>query len=405
MGYFKITFPYLLFTAMIALVIWSNVRDRSPAPTDYAASIDIMASLEGNSLAPTGSADPSVCQHCGMGIFDNGTISDENGTGTLKFCCKGCKKAYLNDRLERLASKDSNRQVDPVCHMEINPTWGISHDYEGVRFFFCTEMCRNAFAADPLTFIAERCMVCKKPVIPAMSLPATYLGQTYHLCSDTHRQEFLNDPAKLFMHRMWGIPAWLYYISIGLVLILSFFMFEGFSFLKNRRGYKPYSSPSGNQPLARINLLQLSLVRRILLSRRCRFGAQLLTVAAFLLIIATGLFGNQNPALNVAPILTWTIWWCGLIVLIMGVITALIGYVLRFERSIIIALMLTVMFGNAGNFGLSLNLFAFGEEALVYASVYFVTSAILVYTVGIVLASWGKIQPESFNAGWSLKYL
>ena len=44
----------------------------------------------------------------------------------------------------------------------------------------------------------------------------------------------------------------------------------------------------------------------------------------------------------------------------------------------------------AGNFGLSLNLFAFGEEALVYASVYFVTSAILVYTVGIVLASWGK---------------
>lgn len=82
--------------------------------------------------------------------------------------------------------------------------------------------------------------------------------------------------------------------------------------------------------------------------------------------------------------------FAALIVLIMGVITALIGFVLRFERSIIIALMLTVMFGNAGNFGLSLNLFAFGEEALVYASVYFVTSAILVYTVGIVLASWGK---------------
>jgi predicted permease len=82
--------------------------------------------------------------------------------------------------------------------------------------------------------------------------------------------------------------------------------------------------------------------------------------------------------------------FAALIVLIMGVITALIGFVLRFERSIIIALMLTVMFGNAGNFGLSLNLFAFGEEALVYASVYFVTSAILVYTLGIVLASWGK---------------
>ena len=48
--------------------------------------------------------------------------------------------------------------------------------------------------------------------------------------------------------------------------------------------------------------------------------------------------------------------FAALIILIMGAITALIGYVLRFERSIIIALMLTVMFGNVGNFGLSLNL-------------------------------------------------
>ena len=84
-----------------------------------------------------------------------------------------------------------------------------------------------------------------------------------------------------------------------------------------------------------------------------------------------------------------------IIILSMGAIAALIGYVLRFERSIIIAMILTVMFGNVGNFGLSLNLFAFGETALVYASVYFITSIILVYTVGIVLASWGKSNLRS----------
>jgi predicted permease len=77
-------------------------------------------------------------------------------------------------------------------------------------------------------------------------------------------------------------------------------------------------------------------------------------------------------------------------ILIMGVITALIAYALRFERRIMVALLLTVMFGNVGNFGLSLNLFAFGESALSYASIYFVTSATLVYTLGVVLASWGK---------------
>ncbi len=77
-------------------------------------------------------------------------------------------------------------------------------------------------------------------------------------------------------------------------------------------------------------------------------------------------------------------------ILLMGVITGLIAYALRFKRSIMVALLLIVMFGNVGNFGLSLNLFAFGESALAYASIYFVTSASLVYTLGVVLASWGK---------------
>jgi predicted permease len=77
-------------------------------------------------------------------------------------------------------------------------------------------------------------------------------------------------------------------------------------------------------------------------------------------------------------------------VLIMGVITGIIAFVLKLKRSMMVALLLTVMFGNAGNFGLSLNLFAFGEDAVAYAAIFFSTSAILVYTLGVVLASWGK---------------
>ena len=76
-------------------------------------------------------------------------------------------------------------------------------------------------------------------------------------------------------------------------------------------------------------------------------------------------------------------------IVLMGLITVLIARLLRFERSIMVALLITVMFANAGNFGLSLNLFAFGEQAVAHASIYFVTSAFLVYTLGVVLASWG----------------
>lgn len=83
----------------------------------------------------------------------------------------------------------------------------------------------------------------------------------------------------------------------------------------------------------------------------------------------------------------------------MGLITALIARFLGFERSFMMALLITVMFANAGNFGLSLTLFAFGENAVAHASIYFVTSAFLVYTVGVVLASWGHSDLKTALVG------
>src|SRR5205085_8602945 len=43
-----------------------------------------------------------------------------------------------------------------------------------------------------------------------------------------------------------------------------------------------------------------------------------------------------------------------------------------------------------GNYGLPLVRFAFGAEALSHAAVYFVTSSVLVYTVGVLLAASGR---------------
>ena len=76
-------------------------------------------------------------------------------------------------------------------------------------------------------------------------------------------------------------------------------------------------------------------------------------------------------------------------VLTLGALTGLIGWMLRLERRILVAVLITTMFGNAGNYGLSLNLFAFGETALAHASLFFVTTSILVYTVGVVIVSLG----------------
>lgn len=76
--------------------------------------------------------------------------------------------------------------------------------------------------------------------------------------------------------------------------------------------------------------------------------------------------------------------------LAVGMLAWLLGRLLRLERRMLVAVVMGAMFGNSGNFGLSMNMFAFGETALAHASVYFVTSAMLTYTVGVVLASLGK---------------
>jgi len=73
-----------------------------------------------------------------------------------------------------------------------------------------------------------------------------------------------------------------------------------------------------------------------------------------------------------------------------GLLTLLIGGVLRFGRKMMAAVMITAIFMNAGNYGLPLTSFAFGDQALAFASVFFVISALLTNTVGIVIASSGS---------------
>ena len=77
-------------------------------------------------------------------------------------------------------------------------------------------------------------------------------------------------------------------------------------------------------------------------------------------------------------------------VLGIGLITRLVMLPLRLDRATVSACTIVVMFANGGNYGLPLTLFAFGQEALAHATIYFVVSVILTYTVGIFLASSGR---------------
>lgn len=96
---------------------------------------------------------------------------------------------------------------------------------------------------------------------------------------------------------------------------------------------------------------------------------------------------TQNQ-LNNHAIVQMTAYAFGFTALI-GILTWVIGRAVKLERSFLTAILLTTMFTNAGNFGLSLNSFAFGDDVLAFASLYFVSSATMIYTLGVVIASMG----------------
>lgn len=87
------------------------------------------------------------------------------------------------------------------------------------------------------------------------------------------------------------------------------------------------------------------------------------------------------------------------IVTVMGLITLLLGSILKLERHVLTAVLITTMFANTGNYGLPLVSFAFGGEALSYAGIYFVTTTFLFFSVGVFLASLGHMHIQDAALG------
>jgi malate permease and related proteins len=83
----------------------------------------------------------------------------------------------------------------------------------------------------------------------------------------------------------------------------------------------------------------------------------------------------------------------------MGLLARLASIPLGLSRAELSAFLLVSMFSNGGNYGLPVVMFAFGTEALAHGTVYFVTSAILTYTFGVLIAAAGKRSMTRAIAG------
>ncbi|MGE5464251.1 MAG: AEC family transporter [Syntrophothermus sp.] len=87
------------------------------------------------------------------------------------------------------------------------------------------------------------------------------------------------------------------------------------------------------------------------------------------------------------------------IIAVMGLLTFSLGVFFKLERPALTSILITTMFSNTGNYGLPLVSFAFGEKALSYAGIFFVTTTLLFYTVGVLIASLGHMSPKEAVIG------
>ncbi|MEM9453053.1 MAG: 4Fe-4S binding protein [Myxococcota bacterium] len=110
---------------------------------------------------------------------------------------------------------------------------------------------------------------------------------------------------KAYVHLMPGIPNSVFFASGVVILLLSFLVFERYGKRKDPR--------SRERGYWRLELTRWPWLARAIKSRWFQPAVQLPVVIGFLAVIVAGLVGSQEPGRNIAPVLTWNIWWIGLI--------------------------------------------------------------------------------------------
>ena len=75
---------------------------------------------------------------------------------------------------------------------------------------------------------------------------------------------------------------------------------------------------------------------------------------------------------------------------IVAALALLAGRALRLDRHTLATFVVAATFGNAGNFGLAVSKFAFGDAALSRAVIYYVFNSLAVYTLGVAVAASGR---------------
>lgn len=142
------------------------------------------------------------------------------------------------------------------------------------------------------------------------------------------------------------------------------------------------------------NILPIFIVAAFgfILRRRFHVGGEALSKTAFYILspalVFSSLVTTELPGGELAQLALFTL----LSIASSAIIAALVGRLLRYSREQLAIFMLVVMFVNSGNYGLTLMQLRYGDAGVARAVVYYVTSTIVLYSAGILIASMGKMS-------------
>lgn len=115
-------------------------------------------------VAPAGTPPTAIDPVCGMTVdTTKGKPTHEHDGVTYHFCSNGCRTKFAADPGKYLRAEAASGHahgphaataaataIDPVCGMSVDTTKGKpTHAHDGVTYHFCSNGCREKFAADP----------------------------------------------------------------------------------------------------------------------------------------------------------------------------------------------------------------------------------------------------------------
>ena len=143
------------------------------------------------------------------------------------------------------------------------------------------------------------------------------------------------------------------------------------------------------------NILPIMLVASFgyLLHKRLNLHSGTLSSVVFNILspclVFASLANSQLPGDELVELVGFSV----LNILVMGALALILARLLKLERIELATFLIVVMFVNGGNYGLTLLQLRYGDDGLSRGVVYYVTSTVLVYTLGAqdgywILGSW-----------------